>query len=98
MQGKVFHSLTSKHGFLGIKCNFNPSVTIIGYKSPFASVKQNEWLEKVLIKVYSIYYYRVLLATHGRFWENVKPVITEKAEDFIGGMTNDIQLKEFISR
>lgn len=98
MQGKVFQSVTNKNGFLGLKCKFRPAVALIGYKSPYASNRQNDWLEKKLVKVYSLYYYRVLLSTYGRFWEESKSTIIEKEEDYNGGASNDIQLKEFIGR
>ena len=98
MQGRIFHSMTNKKGFLGIKCNYSPSVTIIGYKSPYATIRQNDWLEKKLVKVYSRYYYRVLISTSGRFWEEPKAIVSEKLDEITGGIPNDIQLKEFIGR
>ena len=98
MQGKVFQSVTNKNGLLGLRYNFRPAVALISYKSPYASVKQNDWLERKLIKVYSSYYYMVLLTTSGRFWEDSKSVFVEKEEENKGGTANDIQLKEFIGR
>lgn len=98
MQGRIFHSITSKRGFLGIICNGSPTVTVIGYKSPYATVRQNDWLEKKLVQIYSRYYYRVLLSTDGRFWEAPKTIFSEKADGIKGGIPNDIQLKEFIGR
>ena len=98
MQSKVFHSITNKKGVLGIKCKFKPIVAVVSYKSPFASIKQNNWLEKELVKVYSRYYYRVLLSTSGRFWEETKTPRIVVREETQGGMSNDISLKEFIGR
>ena len=98
MQGKVFQSVTNKNGLMGLRCNFRPEVALIGYKSPYASARQNDWLEKRLIKVYSIYYYKVLLSTYGRFWEESRSTIGLKHEEDNGGTSNDIQLQKFIGR
>ena len=70
MEGKVFHSVVSDIGHMGVQCNHCDALTIISYRSHHASRKTNEWLERQMIKVYTKYYFKVLLETQGRFWED----------------------------
>lgn len=70
MKDKVFHTVVSDIGHIGVQSNHNNALTVIGYRSPYGTRKSDEWLERKLLKVYTVYYFKVLLATKGRFWKD----------------------------
>ena len=98
MIGKCFHSVTNRNGITGIRCNSRAATTILCYKSPYATIKQNEWLERNLIRLYTAYYYKVLWETTGQFWKNSEPAITVSYADFYGGETLGDSIKKSIER
>lgn len=77
MGSKMFHTEVTNTGRLGVKYNHSDALTIVGYMSPYASRRSDEWLERKLLNLYTAYYYRVLLETKGRFWSDTdKQVLT----------------------
>lgn len=71
MLGNVFHTSVSDLGRLGINYNHSEALTVVCFRSPYASIKSNNWLERKLLRLYTVYYYKVLFETKGRFWKDV---------------------------
>lgn len=71
MLGEVFHTVVNDTGHLGVQYNHSNAIMTICYRSPYASLKSNDWLERKLVKLYTAYYFKVLLETKGRFWEDI---------------------------
>lgn len=91
MVGKVFHTVVSDKGHLGVQFNHSEALTVIGHRSPYASIKSNDWLERKLVKIYTAYYYKVLLETKGRFWkDNDTKAIAYTKEDIKDGSKTSI--------
>lgn len=85
MIGQAFHTVVNKNDMVGIRCNYKPAVTMICYRSPYATAKHNIWLERKLLRLYNIYYHKVLLESTGRFWHEKEPAITANYASFYGG-------------
>ena len=88
MVEKDFNSTKNKNGIIGIRNNYRVGTTLLCYGSPHASVKANNWLEKKLLKIYQLYYYKVLWETRGRFWEEKESGLKVKYTDCCGGGEN----------
>lgn len=71
MGSKMFHTEVSNTGRLGVKYIPSDALTVVGFMSPYASRKSDEWLERKLLRLYTTYYYRVLIETRGRFWNDI---------------------------
>jgi len=67
---KGMYGLQSKECCSGITKGTKPEhkIVMLAWRSPHASADRNNWLEKKLRKVYSRYYFMVLVDTLGRFW------------------------------
>jgi len=85
MEGKVFNTIISENGLIGVQSNHNNALTVIGYRSPYGTRKHDEWLERKLLRIYTIYYSKVLFATKGRFWKDTGSQAITYAK---GGTTN----------
>lgn len=67
MWGRNFHSISNAHGLMGIKNNNSKSILMVCYKSPYSSLRNNIWLEKKLLAVYTRYYHKVMWESSGQF-------------------------------
>lgn len=75
MIGKIFNSIRNSNGLSAIRANDVKATVMIVYRSPYASLQDNIWLEQQLIRLYTKYYIRVNWSTTGRFWKNTEPAI-----------------------
>ena len=70
MSKDLFHAVVSDLGHLGVQYNHSKAMMGVIYRSPNASQKSNSWLERKLLRLYTAYYFKVILETSGRFWED----------------------------
>lgn len=79
MRNIVFEEFHSKMGFYGLQSKAAKNgivegnkegftILMIAWRSPYASEKQNAWLENQLQKAYNKYYIKVMLDNYGLFW------------------------------
>ena len=68
MDKKIFYIRRSNKGLGAILSSRHPRTVIVYAQSPYATRKQNRWLERKLLAVYKRYYYRVLIESSGEFW------------------------------
>lgn len=79
MQNNVFKSNQNSKGMTFIQSDLctdgiktsntdNPNLVAIVWRSPHASLKCNQQLEKDLYRIYMKYYFYVMLESFGQFW------------------------------
>lgn len=79
MRNNVFKTVQSSKGTMVIKSDdcengitysegTKSDIVVILWKSPHASLKRNQQLERDLYRIYRKYYIRVMLESFGRFW------------------------------
>ena len=78
MENNIFEPVVNKHGVFGLQvknsCNCiikgdnEKHMTLLAWRSPHATERQNHWLEKKLHRIYSRYYGKVMFSNYGLFW------------------------------
>lgn len=79
MRNSIFKTVQSSSGKTLIQSNFctngikqsstdTANFVAVVWKSPHASLKRNQQLEKDLYKIYMKYYFYVMLESLGQFW------------------------------
>ena len=77
MPNNIFKSIQSARGLIAIQSHLctsgpkslNAEKVAIVWKSPHASLKRNQQLERDLYRIYMKYYTRVMLESFGQFWD-----------------------------
>lgn len=82
MRNNVFKAIQGSRGIIAIQSHLctnglkssntdkteNAESVALVWKSPHASLKRNQQLERDLYRLYRKYYLRVMLESFGRFW------------------------------
>ena len=82
MRNNVFKAIQSSKGLIAIQSHLstnglkslntdkteNAELVAVIWKSPYASLRSNQQLERDLYRIYRKYYTRVMLESFGRFW------------------------------
>lgn len=89
MIGNTFHSIRNAKGITAIRANHYKATVALIFKSPYATVEDNVWLERKLLKLYNAYYLKVSMQAVGRFWDEKGQTITVDYGDGLGGMDYD---------
>ena len=78
MENNIFEPVINQHGVFGLqvksgcrgitKGDKGKHMTLLAWRSPYATERQNYWLEKNLHRIYSRYYGKVMFSNFGLFW------------------------------
>lgn len=74
MWGRNFHCIVNRHGIMGLRCNNSKSTMMLCYRSPYASERNNMWLEKKMLALYTRYYHKVMWESKGQFLDTGQEV------------------------
>ena len=90
MYDTPFHCEVSQNLKSGLRTNARPkSSRVMWIRSPYASERTNSWLEHKMLRLYTIYYKKVMRESRGRFWEErVQAIGRSPYTAFCGGDTN----------
>lgn len=78
MKNTIFEPTTNKFGLFGlqvrnecigtIKVDKERHMALLAWTSPYATERQNLWMQKKLQRIYSRYYEKVMFSNYGLFW------------------------------
>jgi len=78
VNNNIFEPIVNQHGVFGlqvkdgckgvIKNDKEKYMTLLAWTSPYATERQNHWMQKKLQRIYSRYYVKVMFSNYGLFW------------------------------
>lgn len=86
-----FHCEAERGRKTGICTNDRPVTSMVMCRvSPYASAKTDNWLERRMLRLYTIYYNKVMRESRGKFWEeSMRASGRSPYTTFCGGGSNE---------